>query len=55
MNKFRQWYLTYSVEITWFVIGLCSFAGIIALANRDYGSAVLNFGVAFINYLLNKR
>lgn len=55
MNKFREWYIRNTVEITWFVIGLCVTAGLSSLARHDYTSAAINFGLAFVNYILNKR
>mgnify|MGYP003339961314 CR=1 FL=1 len=55
MDKFRYWYLTHATEITWFVIGLCVMAGLDALARHDYTAAAINFGIAFVNYILNKR
>lgn len=55
MNKFRQWYLENSNEITWFIIGMCTFTGLTALAREDYSSAIINLSIAYINYVLNKR
>lgn len=55
MNKFRDWYIRNSVEITWFVIGLCFMAGLNSLARGDHTSAAINFGIAFVNYILNRR
>ena len=55
MNKFRQWYLTYSNEITWFLIGLLVSGGIDSLVRGHYGNAALSFGIAYLNYFFNKR
>lgn len=55
MNKFREWYLNNSTEITWFIIGLCTFSGINSLAREDYTGAAINFGIAYLNYIMNKR
>jgi hypothetical protein len=55
MNKFVQWYTKYSNEITWFVIGMCTITGLTALAREDYSSAFINLGIAYLNYVLNKR
>ena len=55
MDKFREWYLSNATEITWFIIGLCTFSGLDSLARDNYYGAAINFGLAFINYLLNKR
>ena len=55
MSKFRQWYMTNSNEITWFLIGLLVSTGIDALARGNYFNAALGFGIAYLNYILNKR
>lgn len=55
MNKFRQWYLTNSTEITWFLIGLLTSTGIDALLRLDYTNAALSFLLAYVNYYLNKK
>lgn len=55
MDKFRQWYLHYSTEITWFIIGMCTLTGLSALAREDYTSALINLGIAYLNYVMNKR
>lgn len=55
MNKFRNWYMTYSNEITWFLIGMLVTGGIDSLARGNYGSAALGFVIAYLNYILNKR
>ena len=55
MNKFREWYTTNSNEITWFLIGLLVSGGIDSLARGQYGNAALSFGIAYLNYFMNKR
>lgn len=55
MNKFREWYMNYSVEITWCVIGLCVMSGLFSLAAGNYTIAAINFGIALVNFLLNRR
>lgn len=55
MSKFRQWYMYYSTEITWFIIGMCVTGGLDALAVGNYGSALLSFALAYLNYVLNRR
>jgi hypothetical protein len=55
MSKFRQWYLTNSTEITWFLIGLLVSSGIDSLARGHYVNAVISFAIAYLNYILNKR
>ena len=55
MNKFREWYLNNAIEITWFIIGMCCFTGLDALSRGNYSSAVINFGLAYLNYAFNRR
>jgi hypothetical protein len=55
MNKFREWYIRNSNEITWFVIGMCTITGVLALAAGNYVSGIINLGIAYINYLMNNR
>lgn len=55
MNKFRQWYLTYSSEITWFIIGLLVSGGFESLFKHDYVNACISFALAYVNYIMNKR
>jgi len=55
MNKFRQWYTTYNNEITWCLIGFLSSGGIEQLLRQNYGNAALSFGIAYLNYALNRR
>lgn len=55
LTKFRNWYLKYTTEITWFVIGICTIAGIESLARGRYIDAAINFGIVYLNFALNKR
>lgn len=55
MNKFREWYITNANEITWFLIGFLIAGGIESLAKGHYGNAALGFGIAYVNYIMNKR
>jgi hypothetical protein len=54
MNSFKQWYLTNQTEITWFLIGFLVLAGLQDLSIGNYIGAALSFGLAYINYALNK-
>jgi hypothetical protein len=55
MNQFRRWYLTNQKEITWFLIGFLTLAGVQELARGEYLSAVISFALVVINYtFLNK-
>lgn len=55
MNKFRQWYLHNSTEITWFIIGMCTITGVVSLAAGNYVNGAINLGIAYLNYVMNKR
>ncbi len=55
MNKVVQWYQNNRNEITWFVIGTCTITGLTALAHKDYSGAMLNLGIAYLNYMMNKQ
>jgi hypothetical protein len=54
MNKFRQWYTNNAKEITWFIIGFLVMAGLQDLSVGNYIGALISFGLAYINYALNK-
>jgi hypothetical protein len=54
MNSFRQWYLRNYTEITWFVVGLLTAAGIDSLTDGRYISAVFYFALAYINYFFER-
>ena len=55
MNKFREWYLENATEITWFLIGWLSLAGLEALSHGEYVNAVVDLSLAYVNYYMNKR
>jgi hypothetical protein len=55
MNKFRQWYLHYQTEITWFLIGFLCYSGLISLGSGDYVGAAIVFVIAYINYYLHRK
>lgn len=53
MTAFREWYIKHQDAITWFVIGVCVMAGLGSLAAGNYVNAVINFGIAALNYFIN--
>ena len=53
-DKFRTWMYINSVQVTWFLIGLFTAFGIDALGTGNLISAVINFGLAGLNYALRK-
>ena len=55
MNKFRAWYLQNQTEITWFLIGFLCYSGLISLGQGNYVGAVIAFGIAYANYLLDRK
>jgi hypothetical protein len=55
MNSIRQWYLRNYTEITWFLIGFLTFAGLQDLSRGDYVQAVISFALVAINYSLAKK
>ena len=55
MDKFREWYLNNTTEITWFIVGLCVSGGLDSLARENYASAAVSFALAYLNYFVNKR
>ena len=55
MSAFRTWYITHQDAITWFIIGICVMAGLASLVAENYVNAVINFGIAALNYFLNSH
>ena len=55
MDKFRQWYLRNYTEITWFIIGFLTWAGLNDLARGDYVGAAISFGLVALNYAFAKK
>ena len=55
MNKFRQWYMSNTTEIIWFIVGMCASGGLDSLARGNYASAAVSFALAYLNYFVNKR
>lgn len=53
MTAFREWYIKHQDAITWFIIGVCAMAGLSSLAVGDYTNALINFGIAALNYFLS--
>jgi hypothetical protein len=55
LENFKNWYNRNYTEITWFLIGFLTWAGLNDLSQGDYTGAIISFGVAYINYLFVKR
>lgn len=50
MNKLRQWHKDHENEITWFLIGTFIAFGFTDVAKGDWGWAIIDFGLAYINF-----
>lgn len=55
MERFRNWYLTYQNEISWFIIGWCIQAGLNSLQRGDGVSMLIDFALAYFNYYMWKN
>lgn len=55
MERIKQWYLTNYTEITWFLIGFLTLAGLQELARGEYFSAAVSFVLVALNYSLSKQ
>jgi hypothetical protein len=55
MNKFRRWYMTYSTEITWFIIGWLGLATLEAIGRQQWITALIDVGLIYVNYALSRR
>lgn len=50
LNKIRQWHRENHNEITWFLIGSFVAFGWADVARGDWGWAIIDFGLAYINF-----
>ncbi len=55
MNTIRQWYLRNHTEITWFLIGFLIMAGLVDISQGDWTGTIINFGLAWVNYIFRKQ
>jgi hypothetical protein len=55
LEKIRSWYLRNSVEITWFLIGWLTLAGLQDLGHGNYVEAVICFIFVAINYSMWRK
>lgn len=55
MNKFLSWYNRHYTEITWFLMGWLIMSGLVQLQRTDYIGALIDFVLAYFNYLLYSR
>ena len=54
MDKMLEWFRAYNSEITWFIIGWLSFACIDAMVKEQWGQALLDAFLVYLNYRLWK-
>lgn len=54
MDKFISWYRENQFQIGWFIVGWCCEAGVNSIQRGDGLSAVIDFGLAYLNYRLMK-
>ena len=55
MNKFIDWMIEYDAELTWFWIGMLLQLGLFNLAAGNWGWAMLDFSLVFLNIATYKR
>ena len=54
MNRIKQFFYQYQTEITWFLMGWLVLSGFNDLGAGNYIGALVSFGLAYINYAVNK-
>jgi len=55
MSNFRNWYITNYTKINWFIIGFLIASALEQIVRGHYGSAAINIGIAYVNYLFGKN
>jgi hypothetical protein len=55
LDKFRSWYLTNQVEITWALIGFLVAAALASFSKGEYEDMAFSLLMAFANYYLLKK
>jgi len=54
MDKFLAWWRENYFQITWFIVGWCCAHGLVSIERGDGISAMIDFGLAYLNYKLMK-
>ena len=49
----RRWFMRNGYKVTWFVIGWLVTSGLRDLAMGNFVGALISFGFAYLNYILN--
>ena len=52
MNRIKQFFYRYRIEINWFLMGWLTLAGFHNLAQGDYVGTVFCWGLAYLNFKL---
>jgi len=52
-DKIRTWMYIHQPKITWFLIGWLTTSGIRDLFMGNYFSALISFGIAYLNYVMS--
>jgi hypothetical protein len=55
LERFRQWYLSNTVQITWFIIGAMIMSGLIYFASGQYVNALISFAIAWVNWYFGRK
>jgi len=55
MSKFRDWYLKYYTEITWFIIGWLGLAAIYDFSNGNWLGLTLDLSLIALNLAFWKK
>lgn len=54
LEQFGRWFIRHNTEVTWWLIGWLTFAGIDALANGNLFWAIVDAGLIYFNYYMWK-
>ncbi len=55
LERFRNWYMDNTVEITWFIIGAMIMSGMIYFGQGQYVNALISFAIAGANWFFNRK
>jgi hypothetical protein len=55
LERFRNWYLSNAVQITWFIIGAMIMSGLIYLGQGQFVNAAVSFAIAWANWYFNHK
>lgn len=55
LERFRNWYLTNQIEITWFLIGFLIMSALVDFGRGNFIGMTISLAIAYINYLFVKK